>query len=353
MRNIRRNLTLAGAALALAVTASGCVGTDRTESTQTNAGCPWKPDESITSEVTIAWQPIPNGDLIVQDRGILEACMPNASIEWKQFSSGGDAVQAFSTGDIDVGLLGSAPATTALSPPNNMPISVVWIADVIGAAESLVAFDPAVKTIEDLRGKTVAVPFGSTAHYSLLQALSDADMSQSDIDLVNLEPENMLAVWGTDIDAAWVWNPALSDLMAKQGHLVMTAEDTAKIGYPTFDLIAARTAFVKENRAFMGQWAKAQDWAIDQIKNDPGKSAESIAVLLGTESVQEAKDLMQGYTYLNAPEQTGQKYLGGQMGEDLATTAKFLLQQGAIGKVLPPSTYESSVDTGPGEEASQ
>ena len=65
----------------------------------------------------IGYQPIPNGDLVVKDQGVLEACMPNADITWTSFPSGGDVVRRSAPDSIDIGLAGSSPATIACRNP--------------------------------------------------------------------------------------------------------------------------------------------------------------------------------------------------------------------------------------------
>lgn len=334
--------------------ASGCgVESGRSSAGASDTKCPWKADSSITTSARIAYQKIPNGDLVVKDLGLLEACMPKAKLKWSNFASGGDVVQAYGAKSVDLGLMGSSPATTALSAPLNMPISVVWIHDVIGTAESLAVRDPKIKDLQGLKGKTIAVPFGSTSHFSLLQALQDAGMDQDkDVKLINLEPEKMPSAWqGKQIDAAWVWDPVLTELK-KTGHVVLSSEDTAKAGKPTYDLGTASNAFVKANPEFMTQWAKAQDYADKMIQDDPDKAAESIAAELGV-SKDDAKKLFVGYQYLPAAQQADQDHLGGQMAKDLFTTAKFLLGQGAIKEVASPQVYADGVDATPAQDASK
>lgn len=332
---------------------AGCVESDRATKSSAGGECPWEADESVTTKARIAYQKIPNGDLIVKDQGILEACMPNAEITWSNFASGGDVVQGFGASSVDVGLMGSSPATIALSKPLEMPISVIWIHDVIGEAESLIVADDSIKDIEGLRGKTIAVPFSSTAHFSLLQALEDAGLdSRKDVKLINLEPEKMPSAWqGGQIDAAWVWDPVLSELK-KSGSVILSSADTAEAGKPTYDLGVASNAFTEANPDFMVQWAKAQDHAVGLIEDDPATAAESLAVELGI-TPDAVNELFDGYTYLRAPEQADSKHLGGKMAADLLTTAKFLLAQGGIDTVSPPAAYAAGVDAGPAEKASE
>ncbi len=350
-----RRLTALGGAVLLGVTLAGCVDSDRSSSGGSGeaSDCPWEADDSIDASATIGYQAIPNGDLVVKDQGILEACMPNADIEWSNFPSGGDVVQGFAANNgLDIGLAGSSPATIALSAPLELPVSVVWIHDVIGEAESLVVKDTSITDITGLEGKTIAVPFSSTAHYSLLQALTDAGMdSNNDVTLVNLEPEKMQGPWDSgDIDAAWVWDPTLTSLK-KDGKVILSSADTAEAGKPTYDLGLASDEFIADNPEFMTQWAKAQDYAVTMLNDDPDAAAESIAVELSLQNVDDALALFDGLTYLNASEQAGPDALGGKMGEDLFNTAKFLYEQGGIDAVGPEQQYADGVDASPAEAA--
>lgn len=344
---IRSGAALCAAGLVLSL--SGCVESGRT-ATAAASECPWNPDESITTTARIAWQPIPNGDVVVKDLGLLEACMPNAKITWVQAASGGDVVKYYGAGDVDLGLMGSSPATIAASEPvsDDVGVSVVWIHDVIGEAESLIVRDPAIKKVEDLRGTKVAVPFSSTAHYSLLQSLAEAGLDAAkDVEVINLDPEKMPGAWqGDQIDAAWVWEPTQSQLLDDGGTRILSSADTAEAGRPTYDLGTADQKFLQANPEFMAQWAKAQDHAVQLIEDDPDAAAESAAVVLGIDPA-EAKEQFAGLQFLRAADQAGPDYLGGGLGEDIFTTAGFLHAQGGIPAVASKQEYAGHVDAGP------
>lgn len=351
MKQLRTIQLCTVAAMALALT--GCVESGRAVSSATDTECPWEADPSIETTARIAYQKIPNADLVVKDQGLLEACMPNATVKWSNFASGGDVVQGYGANSVDIGLMGSSPATIALSKPLEMPISVIWIHDIIGSAESLVVRDKSVSDLSGLKGGTIAVPFSSTAHFSLLQALQDAGLDAGkDVKIINLEPEKMPSAWqGDQIDAAWVWDPVLSELK-KSGEVVLTSADTADAGKPTYDLGTARDEFAQANPEFMAQWARAQDYAVDMIETDPDEAAESVAVELGV-TPDEVLDLFEGYTYLRATEQASAEYLGEKMAQDLLTTAQFLVAQGGIDTVSGAEAYANGVDTAPAEEATR
>lgn len=351
---MKQQLLALGAATALALTLSACgVGEDDDIKKASASACPWEADESVDLTVRIGYQKIPNGDVVVKDQKILENCLPNATIEWSNFASGGDVVQAFGGKSLDIGLAGSSPSTKALSAPLNLPVSVIWIHDVIGTAESLIVRDGAATDIAGLKGKTIATPFGSTAHFSLLQAIADAGEDASEYKLINSEPEQIAPAWGRgDIDAAWIWDPTQSELLKDKGEVILSSEDTAKAGKPTFDLAIASNDFIAKNPKVLAAWAKAQDHAVKQIKDDPKKAAESVAVEVGV-SVAEAEKQFAGFVFLDAAQQVGDDYLGGKLGKDLFTTAGFLLTQDGIASVADESVYAAGVDKAPAEAAAQ
>jgi taurine transport system substrate-binding protein len=341
-------LAAGAAALTLVLAACGNVGQspapddDGSEGTGAAASdCPVEVNEEVDSTVRIAYQPIPNGDLVVRDQGWLEACLPNADITWSQFASGGEVIQAFGSGSVDLGLVGSSPTVKAVSPPNNMELQVIWIHDVIGEAESLVVQEVAGETLPDLAGKKIAVPFASTAHYSLLAALEREGMTAEDVELMNMAPDAMLAAWERqEIDAAWVWAPTLPRL-TESGTIILSAAETAEAGAPTFDLAAATTEFIEANPEFMQTWTAVQDQAVRLVKEDPEAAAESIAVELGT-TPDEVSSQLEGYTFLEASEQFDE-YFSGPMGEALSSTAEFLVTQQEIDEASGPEAYAEAV----------
>lgn len=333
-------VAIAGAALALGACSTAEEAEQQADPEDT--GCPVEVDESIETTVQLAYQPIPNGDLVVRDEGWLEECMPNATVEWNQFASGAEVVQAFGSGTIDLGLVGSSPAVTVMSPPLNIDAQVVWIHNIIGDAESLVALGDTTE-IGDLEGGTIAVPYGSTAHLSLLNALSDADLTPGeDVELINLSPDAMLGAWEREeVDAAWVWHPTL-EVLLEDGTMLISSEDTAEAGTATYDLAAATREFTEANAEFIAMWTQLQDLAVQQIHDDPDRASVALAAQLGI-SPDEAVTQLEGYVYLRAAEQAEADYFGGGLAEDLIATGDFLVDQQEIDEAASADHYTDAV----------
>jgi len=260
--------------------------------------------------IRIGYQTFPSGDLIVKNSKWLEEALPDFNIKWIKFDSGADVNTAFIAKELDFGALGSSPVARGLSAPLNIPYKVAFVLDVAGDNEALVARNGSnINSIADLRGKRVGTPFASTAHYSLLAALSQNGLSANDVQLVDLQPQAILAAWDRgDIDAAYTWLPTLDDLR-KTGKDLITSRQLAKDGKPTLDLAAVRTEFSDAHPEVVDTWRKQEARALDTIKDDPDAAAKAIAAEIGLSPEDVAGQLKQG-VYLTPAEVASAEWLG-------------------------------------------
>ena len=90
------------------------------------------------------------------------------SIEFVKFTSGTEVINAMASGSVDISLNGSSPTAAGYS--RGVDLQVIYIYDNINNAEALVV-DDSVTAPQDLKGKTIAVPFGSTTHFHMMFAL--------------------------------------------------------------------------------------------------------------------------------------------------------------------------------------
>ncbi len=255
------------------------------------------------------------------------------AIIWKKFDSGADVLTALAAGDVDIGNIGSSPFTIATS--QGLPIEAFYIASVLGTSEALVV-RPSIKTAQDLLGKKIAVPFTSTTHYSLLSALKHWQIAKENTKLVNLRPPEIMAAWERgDIDAAYVWEPALSKLKAT-GHVLVSNEDVGKWGAPTYDLWVARSTFAKENPQVLAQFVAVSNQVIATFNHQPkailgnAESMAKIATLTGSKA-EEVAQLLPSNHYPNLAEQ--KQILSTRFANDIEHTARFLHEQGSVDNI--------------------
>ncbi|HEY8584184.1 MAG TPA: ABC transporter substrate-binding protein [Capillimicrobium sp.] len=327
MRHAPRAL-LALPLLALALAASACGSDDDTATASSGGG-------GAPEKIVVAYQAIPNGDLVVKNQGWLEEALPDTEIEWKLFDSGGTVIEAFAADSVDIGLAGSSPVSRAIS--TRVPVQVPWIHDVIGDAEALVVRDD-IASFEDLKGKKIATPLASTAHYSLLAAIADAGLAPTDVEIIDAEPDDIYAAWTRgDIDGAYVWNPNLARMEAEGGKVLITSTELAEQGKTTYDLGIVSDDFAEQYPDAVQAWVDQQARAVDLLNSEPDVAAESIAVELSI-SPEEAGAQIEDLIFVPADEQAGPEYLGGALGEALFATAEFNRAQQQI-----PSTFDEDV----------
>ncbi|ATY12562.1 aliphatic sulfonate ABC transporter substrate-binding protein [Amycolatopsis sp. AA4] len=128
-------------------------------------------------------------------------------IEWSTFTSGPPLLEAASAGAIDVGRVGNTPPIFAAA--SKAKISVVSVAKSNVERETiLVPPDSPLTDVASLRGKTVGVAKGSSAHGQLLNTLKKAGLSTKDIKISFLQPSEAFAAFTQhQIDAWSIWDP--------------------------------------------------------------------------------------------------------------------------------------------------
>lgn len=296
--------------------------------------------------VNIGTMNLVNGDLIAQYEEYYENEL-GVEVNLVTFESGKDVNTALAAGSIDISELGSSPTAQGIA--NGVDYEVFWIGDVIGAAESLaVKNDSGISSIEDLVGKKVATPFASTSHYSLLNALSQAGISETDVELLDLQPADIYAAWTRgDIDAAYVWYPVLGQLL-EDGTTITDSEKLAADGIITADLNVVRTEFAEENPDIVINYVKAQIKANDVLLNNPETAAKEVASVLEISEEDAAEQITQ-FKYLTAEEQI--QYLSEQIAQTLKDTADFLVEQDSIKSAPAVEDYSAKVTTKYIEEA--
>jgi taurine transport system substrate-binding protein len=329
---------LAGAATAAAILTAALSGCGAESSAQAGSGT-----SSGKKVINIGTMDLINADLIAREEGYYEDLL-DAEVNIVSFSSGKDVNTALASGSIDISELGTSPATLGIS--TGLGYSVIGIGDIIGSAESLVATkDSGISDVSDLVGKKVATPFASTAHYSLLSALKLAGISETDVDLLDMEADDIYAAWQRgDIDAAYIWYPTLDNLINDGGTVITGSDKLAEEGYVTGDLIVARDEFAEENPELVSEFLEAVLKGDDVILNDADTAADDVSVALGIESADAASQLTQ-YTYLTGEEQLSDEWLGGELAQNLKDTADFLVEQKSITEAPDLDAFQAAINT--------
>ncbi len=289
-------------------------------------------------EVTIAHQDMLVPFRIVMESGELEKAT-GYKINWRMFGGGGDVIKAMASGDVHIGEAGSSPITAAAS--QGQDIKLIWILDDIADAEALIVRNGSgINSVKDFKGKKIATPFVSTAHYQLMALMKVEGVDAKGVNVMNMRPPEIAAAWERgDIDGAFIWDPVLSKIKGN-GKVMATSKTIGAKGFPTFDGIIVNSKWAAEHEGFVVAMVKALAKADETYRANKAKwtvdSPEVKAVAKWTKA--DAKDVppsMALYTFPTMAEQVGPAWLGGAAAKALTSTAAFLKEQGRIQEVKP------------------
>lgn len=295
--------------------------------------------------VNIGTQQMPNDEKIAVEKGFFEKEL-GVKVNIIEFQAG-EIRNAMVAKNIDFALLGSSSATIGIA--NGMDAEVIWIHEILGDAERLVVKNNSnINSIQDLRGKKVAVPFATTAHYSLLKALELNGISEKYVTLFDMQMPDIYAAWQRgDIDAAYAWEPTLSSLL-KDGKTIVSSKDMAAKGVITSNVEIVRKEFAEEYPDIVTKYIKALDKAVNLYKEDQFDAVKTIAKGLNI-TEEEVLKQTQGSIWLTAKEQLDPAYFGtsskkGNLVYSLKDTADFLYKQKSLVNEPKLSTFEQAVN---------
>ena len=166
------------------------------------------------------------------------------------------------------------------------------------------------------------------------------------VKIINLRPPEITAAWERgDIDATYVWEPALSKVKAS-GHVLTDSKQVGEWGAPTYDLWVVRKDFAEKNPEFLKAFVKTSLKQVEAYQQDPKAfeqntdNIQKIAQLTGSD-VKDIPLLLSGNIYLNGQQQHAT--LAGEFAKNIFDTATFLKSQGKVDQVKPD--YQGNVTT--------
>ena len=291
--------------------------------------------------VTIGYQPIYNPWKAAIAAGAFEEAT-GYDITWRKFASGGKVIAALASGSVQLAMAGSSPIAAGVS--RGLNLELVWIIEDIASAEALVVREGSgITAPQDLRGKRLGVPFASTTHFHTLFALEQFGIDPKDVQLRHLQPPEIVEAWEKgEIDAAFVWDPALGQIK-RSGNVLITSGQLSNWGKATFDGLVAERSWAARNPDFMCAFVKTiavadaayrdntEAWTADSPE------VQAIVGLIGgnPEDVPGVLDL---YDFPSLEEQASERWLGGGAAgggaKALKLTSEFLKGERKIPTVL-------------------
>jgi sulfonate transport system substrate-binding protein len=226
--------------------------------------------------VSYVLRPFNVPQIVMRRRGLLEQRLAPLGwgVEWHDITSGVLQAQALAAGSLDIGAVMN-PISVILALANRNPMRIVG-----GFARNLrlaaiLAVDPSIRTVADLKGRTVGGLKGAVPHELLIKALQSAGLTLADVTFL-------------DMDLA----PTHSALLAKRidagvlaADLILKAERAGAHEIPTppglvepVNVACARSALVEQRPDLVRLYQAAAREAVAITAADP-----AAAIRLGAE----------------------------------------------------------------------
>lgn len=150
--------------------------------------------------------------VLLKARGTLETALKplGYAVAWSEFPSGPPLMEALNAGAIDFGTAGEAPPIFAQAASPELRYVATEPPAPRGEA-ILVPKDSPVRSVADLRGRTLALNKGSNVHFLVVRALEQAGLPYDAVKFAFLAPADANAAFVRGSVDAWaIWDPYLA-----------------------------------------------------------------------------------------------------------------------------------------------
>lgn len=234
------------------------------------------------------------GGLLIRELNLLPKYLPktgkykdaNYDIIWKNFTSGAPLTSEMVAGRLDIGAMADFPAVNNNVAFKKTGKESIFLSVLSGSTTGsgngiVVPLDSEVNSIQDLKGKTISVPFASTAHGLLLRAIAAQGWDpKKDVKIIAQAPEVAgPALKSNKVDAHADFVP-FAELFPYQG-FARKIYDGAQAKTPTFHGSLASKSYAQQYPEIIQAYLRATIEADQLIRKEPEKYSELIAAKTG------------------------------------------------------------------------
>ncbi len=259
-----------------------------------------------------------------------EFAKDNIKIHTEIFAKMGPAIiEAMSTGDVDLSIVGVFPVVNA----NNAGNKIIILASGNYTEDGfrlVVGPEATITSVEELSGLKIGVPFGTAEHQITLQLLEKHGLTTDQVELVNLQQADALtALLGKEIDAALFNSGTLSAAENAGAKTIATNKEVGLIVNP----VIGKKEFVEANPEITSRFLKVLDKTAKWIDENEDETVKIAAEINGTDEESIRVSLLSRGRTISVDDE----YLRGPV----ESTLNFVLAQGLIENLA----YDDIVDT--------
>ncbi|MEU6171597.1 aliphatic sulfonate ABC transporter substrate-binding protein [Streptantibioticus parmotrematis] len=161
--------------------------------------------------------------LVGLQQGIFQKDLGGTQVKTQVFNAGPTEIEALNAGAVDIAWVGPSPAINGYTKSHGQDLQIISGATSGGA--SLIVDPKKIKSVDDLKGKTIATPqLGNTQDVALLNYLAgkgykeNAQSGKGDVKVDRIDNKTVVSAFKQgQVDGAWVPEPTASQLVAEGG----------------------------------------------------------------------------------------------------------------------------------------
>ena len=179
-------------------------------------------------------------------------------------SGSGETLQPVISGSVDLGLaVGTLGAMAAYS--KGAPVRIIG-AQATGAADYWYAKNPAIKTLKDTNGHTIAFSTNGSSTHSVVRAFIDEFKLTAKPQPTGNPSATLTAVMTDQVDVGWAAPPfGLKEMEEGKIHLVARATDAALVRGQTIRVLVANADALVKRKEVIDRFMKAYRESIDYM----------------------------------------------------------------------------------------
>jgi NitT/TauT family transport system substrate-binding protein len=285
------------------------------------AGCVPQPETTlrIGTNVWIGSEPL----YLARELGRLDP----AGVQLVEYPSASEVLRAFRNQAID-GMVISLDELFGLAQDGLQP-RIVLIVDVSHGADVVVG-RRGMRTMQDLKGRSVAVESSALGAFVLSRALALNGMQASDVDVVHLESnEQPSAFEKGQVDGAVTFDPFRAQFLAAGAS---TLFDSTQIPGEIVDLLAVRASVIQKQPKALQALLAGWFGALDYMKRDPKDAARR----MGIRQQRTGEQFLESLQGLHIPSREENLRMLGGPAPELAVAGRRLMALMVEAKLLRP-----------------
>ncbi|SHH95625.1 NrtA/SsuA/CpmA family ABC transporter substrate-binding protein [Clostridium grantii] len=231
-------------------------------------------ETKLPKEINISYvkAPLNVPSIVEKNKQLFENEFSSDGIEinYPEITSGSKMTEAVAGGSLD--FCNAIGATSViLAAANGVDIKIIGVYSRAPKAFTIMAKDPNIKSMKDLKGKKIVGPKGTILHQLLIGALVKEDLTIDDVEFINMDiSSGVSALLSDNADAVLVAGSATDNLLENGAHVITTGEGILDATI----VIAASGEFINTYPDIVKRYLKVHAESLEFMKENPEETFE-------------------------------------------------------------------------------